>query len=63
MGREGRQHIESFRSLQHFSHTLANKIKRNGMDGTCMKQGRGYVYTDLIGKPEGIRLLGKSRCG
>jgi hypothetical protein len=28
-----------------------------------MKQGRGYVYTDLVGNPEGNRLLGKPRRG
>lgn len=63
MGTEGRQHNESVRSLQHFSHTLANKIKRNHVDRACMKQGRGHVYRDLVGKPEGTRLLEKSRCG
>jgi len=42
---------------------MANKIKRNDVDKARMKQGRRYVYTDLVGNPEGNRLLGKPRRG
>ena len=45
------------------THILANRIKRNDVDMACMKQGRGHVYTDLVRKPEGNKLLGKPRRG
>jgi len=28
-----------------------------------LKQGRGHVYIDLVGNPEGNRLLGKPKRG
>jgi hypothetical protein len=33
------------------------------VDRACIKQGKGYVYTDLLGKPKGNKLLGKIRRG
>jgi hypothetical protein len=62
-GAEGLQHNKTLRKLQHFSPILANKIKRNDVDRTCLKQGRGHVFTDLVGNSERNRLLGKPKGG